>query len=79
MHNKIVLENKSISKSELTDLIVDCIQDIKGQNIIKMDLRELDDAPTDYEATVFACYNSNPKTHHWVVIDDPRVTIQNQH
>ena len=48
MHNKIVLENKSISKSELTDLIVDCIQDIKGQNIIKMDLRELDDAPTDY-------------------------------
>ena len=48
MHNKIVLENKSISKSELTDLIVDCIQDIKGKNIVKMDLRELDDAPTDF-------------------------------
>lgn len=48
MHNKIELENKSISKSELTDLIIDCIQDVKGKNIVKMDLRELDDAPTDY-------------------------------
>lgn len=48
MHNKIVLENKSISKSELTDVIIDCIQDIKGKNIVKMDLRALDDAPTDF-------------------------------
>ena len=30
------------------DLIIDSIQDIKGKNIIKLDLRDLDDAPTDY-------------------------------
>lgn len=32
----------------LSNLIVDCIQDIKGQNIIKLDLRELEHAPTDF-------------------------------
>lgn len=38
----------SPSTLELTDLIIDCIQDIKGQNIVKMDLRELDEAPSDF-------------------------------
>ncbi|MBT8231148.1 MAG: ribosome silencing factor [Saprospiraceae bacterium] len=37
-----------MSNSELTDVIVDCIQDIKGKNIIKMNLQKLDDAPADY-------------------------------
>lgn len=37
-----------LSVEELNDLIVDSIQDIKGKNIIKLDLRELDDAPTDF-------------------------------
>lgn len=32
----------------LNDLIVDCIQDIKGKRIIKLDLRELDDRPSDF-------------------------------
>ena len=48
MHNKIELENKSITITELTDVIIDCIQDIKGKNIVKMDLRDLDDAATDF-------------------------------
>lgn len=33
---------------ELNDLIIDSIQDIKGKNIVKLDLRELEDAPTDF-------------------------------
>jgi len=33
---------------QLNDLIIDSIQDIKGKNIIKLDLRELEDAPTDF-------------------------------
>jgi ribosome-associated protein len=33
---------------ELNDLIVDSIQDIKGKNIVKLDLRKLDDGPTDF-------------------------------
>lgn len=36
------------SSQELNDIIIDAIQDIKGQNIIKLDLRKLDDAPTDF-------------------------------
>lgn len=32
----------------LIDLIIDSIQDIKGKNIIKLDLREIDSSPTDY-------------------------------
>ena len=32
----------------LNDLIIDSIQDIKGKNIVKLDLRHLEDAPADY-------------------------------
>lgn len=39
---------KHINTEALTELIVDCIQDIKGQNIVRMDLREIDEAPSDY-------------------------------
>jgi len=34
--------------SGLIDLIIDSIQDIKGKNIIKLDLREIESAPADY-------------------------------
>ncbi len=33
---------------EMNDLIVDSIQDIKGKNILKLDLRKLDEAPADF-------------------------------
>ncbi len=33
---------------QFNDLIIDSIQDIKGKNIVKLDLRKLDDAPTDF-------------------------------
>jgi len=33
---------------EMNDLIVDSIQDIKGKNILKLNLTQLDDAPTDF-------------------------------
>lgn len=32
----------------LNDLIIDSIRDIKGNAIVKIDLRKLDDAPTDF-------------------------------
>ena len=32
----------------MIDLIIDSIQDIKGKNIIQLDLRELDKSPADY-------------------------------
>lgn len=48
MQEKIAQSQKPQSKIEITELIVDCIQDIKGKNILRLDLRELDDAPTDF-------------------------------
>ncbi len=40
--------SKEISVNELNELIVDSIKDIKGKSITKIDLTNLDDAPTDY-------------------------------
>jgi len=39
---------KSKSEELLNNLIIDAIQDIKGKNIVKIDLRTLHDAPTDF-------------------------------
>ncbi len=48
MNIKKETETDKISVEELNDLIIDSIQDIKGKNIIKMDLRHLEDAPSDF-------------------------------
>jgi ribosome-associated protein len=48
------LKKKSFNKSipekvdTMNHLIIDAIQDIKGKNIVQLDLRYLDDAPADY-------------------------------
>lgn len=48
MQKQVIQSQESVSNLELTDLIIDCIQDIKGKNIIKMDLTEIEEAPSDY-------------------------------
>ena len=37
-----------VSHDDLNDLIIDSISDIKGKHIVKLDLRSLDDSPTDF-------------------------------
>ena len=37
-----------IEADMLNDLIIDSIQDIKGKNIVKLDLRKLEERPADY-------------------------------
>jgi len=48
----LILETKvddpNIGIEELNDLIIDSIQDIKGKQIVKLDLRELEEAPADF-------------------------------
>lgn len=39
---------EELSSEELNALIIDSIQDIKGQNILKLDLRHLEEAPADF-------------------------------
>jgi len=48
LQNQIALDPKTATSQDLTDLIVDSIQDIKGKNIVKMDLQEIDESPADY-------------------------------
>lgn len=36
------------STDDLNELIIDCITDIKGKHIVKLDLRALEDAPADF-------------------------------
>ena len=48
MEKQQALNPQFNSDSHINDVIVDAIQDIKGKNILKLDLRNLDDAPTDY-------------------------------
>lgn len=44
----IALSNVPWTTEALNDLIVDAIQDIKGKNIVKLDLRKLKERPTDF-------------------------------
>jgi ribosome-associated protein len=46
--NILVIQTVKEDVLTLNDWIIDAIQDIKGKNIIKLDLRKIDDAPADY-------------------------------
>ena len=49
MSEQAVLKKKTLTSiEELNNLIIDSIQDIKGKNIVKLDLRKLGDSPTDF-------------------------------
>lgn len=41
-------KTRQIDIEELNDYIIQSIQDTKGKNILKLDLRKLDEAPTDF-------------------------------
>jgi ribosome-associated protein len=43
-----VYKMQAVPAELLNDIIVDAIQDIKGKKIVKIDLRKLHDAPTNY-------------------------------
>ena len=46
--NQAQIINATTASQELNDLIIDAIQEIKGKNIVKLDLRQLAEAPTDF-------------------------------
>ncbi len=48
MSVQAVLKSNLQSVEAFNTLIIDSIQDIKGKNILKLDMRELYDAPTDF-------------------------------
>ena len=54
-------QQRAISGEKLNDLIIDSIQDIKGKNLVKIDLRHLEEAPTDYFIVVEGDSNTQVK------------------
>ena len=48
MNSQVKFQKVNPTTEELNNLIIDSIQDIKGKNIVKLDLRDLPDAPTDF-------------------------------
>ncbi|MDX1666707.1 MAG: ribosome silencing factor [Saprospiraceae bacterium] len=48
MSTQAKIQHPEITTEELNELIIDSILDVKGKNVVKLDLRQLEDAPTDY-------------------------------
>lgn len=48
MTNEAIALDQQASPLDLNDLIVDAIQDIKGKNIVKIDLTDIAESPADY-------------------------------
>jgi ribosome-associated protein len=48
LNSQVKIRQPKITTEELNDLIIESIQDIKGKNIVKLDLRALEDAPAEY-------------------------------
>ena len=40
--------SEPVATESVIELIIESIEDVKGLNIVKIDLKSLDDAPTDY-------------------------------
>lgn len=47
INSKKAIQTKAVNDG-LQELIIDCITDIKGKNIILLDLRELSEVPADF-------------------------------
>ncbi|MCB0690931.1 MAG: ribosome silencing factor [Saprospiraceae bacterium] len=49
MLNKVKIEKSSdLLEKETLNVIIDAIHDIKGKNVLKLDLREISDRPADF-------------------------------
>ncbi len=48
MNKNTSLEIKNPSTESMNELIIDSIKDIKGKNIVKLDMREISGAPADF-------------------------------
>jgi ribosome-associated protein len=48
LNSQVKFQKVHPTTEQLNNLIIDSIQDIKGKKIVKLDLRELEDAPTDF-------------------------------
>jgi len=69
-----VQQERTHTTEELNDLIIESIQDLKGKNLIKLDLRDVDDAPTDY----FIICEGDSFTQVRAIADNVARTLRNE-
>ncbi|MCB0559491.1 MAG: ribosome silencing factor [Phaeodactylibacter sp.] len=48
MNSQAKVKQRKLTTEELNELIIESIQDIKGKKAVKLDMRRLEDAPTDF-------------------------------
>lgn len=48
MNSQVKVKMPQLSNEALNELIIDSITDIKGKQIVKLDLRHVEDAPADF-------------------------------
>ncbi len=48
MESQFEVATQRLTAEEMNYLIIDSIQDIKGKNIVQLDLRHIEDAPADF-------------------------------
>lgn len=48
MNTSTIKTQNTVTDEVMTAVIVDAIQDVKGKNIIKLDLRHIEDSPTQF-------------------------------
>lgn len=48
MNSQAKVKQRRLTTEELNELIIESIRDIKGKDVVKLDLRRLEDAPTDF-------------------------------
>ena len=74
MDSQINVSQPNLTTEELNDLIIDSIQDIKGKNIVKLDLRHLEEAPTDF----FIICEGDSNTQVGAIADNVRKRLKEE-
>ena len=74
MNQSLKLSEPQITEEELNDTIIDAIQDIKGKNIVKLDLTHLDDSPADF----FIICEGDSSTHVRGIADNVRKRLRDE-
>lgn len=72
--NTILNQANLVTEQSINDLIVDSIQDIKGKNIIKLDLTNLADAPTN----TFIICEGESSTQVKAISDNVKLRLKNE-
>lgn len=74
MSTQTNLKRPKLTNEEINSLIIESIQDIKGNNILLLDLRHLEESPTDF----FVICEGTSNTHVKAISDNIQKELKKQ-